>query len=523
MRIKKKYLLLSLFLYLYPIMLVFAEDEENNGKLKLHFLYVVSVALQLIRIIVPAVLIVKIGIDIFKMVSYKDESELYNLIKTSSIRIVAAVAIFFLPIMLSLLLSIIRIGPNWNEYSECIANSSKCEVELTDPEEVDLDVEIPELPPDIDPPEIEEEEGAPSIVSVDHKSAFVTVKARKGDSDIAGYYFATNSNVPSINDDRWVLINNTTLEIAKIPGQYLVYVKDSQGRLSSPSSLTITYDDLYNDGPRSRNQNAYTLYTKLDSYLFGETDSIENMDSFIFNSVKSAGLFTKEGVVTAGIAGPNYLLYKHGINIPYISNHQCFSQRYNVYFGSNPNWGKPITMGNLSSSAQAEANKVGLKTFCKGDHGGLDCASFVGWSIHNGGFKAENTAGSYVGTNKASQIKVCASYDGKKCIKLKSKDVAFEMYAKAQMGDQISNNAHVMLIIGTFNNGIYVYEGTTPVGMAKYTYDWLYKNEYYALTQMEGYYSHSSNYACNKNSSGKAITIPKEWSDKASLFRNCEA
>ena len=375
-----------------------------------------------------------------------------------------------------------------------------------------------------------------SIDKITHKSAFVTVYARSS-KPIAGYYFTTSRSKPTGNEDNWVLTNSTKLEIAKLPGNYYVYVKNSSDKISEPATLNITYDDLYNDGPKSRNGNAPLLNIELPNFLSARNDSINNFNDFIAQSVKSAGLFTKEGVATAGISAPNYLLIKYGINIPYISNHYCFNQRYNENFGANPKWGHNITLNQITYQStdsdgniiypRATAQSQGIGTFCEGRYGGLDCASFVGWSIHNGGFKAENTIGSYEGTNKATVTRLCGHYADakeKRCDSFYPFNTMKQWYATLEIGDQIANNDHVMLIIGKFDNGVYVYEGTTPVGMGKYTYNQLHSMEYYIIGRMRGYYANKNNYACLLDSYNNLVSIPSAWKSKSSLFRtDCKA
>ena len=364
--------------------------------------------------------------------------------------------------------------------------------------------------------------GKLEITSVEHKASFVTVHAtsESADNKISGYYFSVDDKIPTGYEDNWVNKSTNTLEIAVLPGNYNVYVKDEQNNISDPVSLIITYDELYNDGPRSRNIEATVLTTDLTNFLKSKGDSISNLNDFVAWSVKSAGLFTKEGVATAGISASNYLFIKYGVNIPYISNHSCFSQRYNTNFGANPKWGKPITLSMIDYSVRDEAKEKGIEAYCLGAYGGLDCQAFVGWAVHNGGFKAENTYASYSG---GKVVKACGKY-GKNssgediCESLKDYDTLLtSIYKEAKMGDIIIKDGHVRLIIGTFSNGIYVYEGTRPVGMGKYTYKDLYNEKYYALTKMEGYYK--GNHACLKNLNGNEVKLPKAYEDKKTEFR----
>jgi uncharacterized repeat protein (TIGR02543 family) len=368
----------------------------------------------------------------------------------------------------------------------------------------------------------------PRIERITSLAAFVTVYAKPAanGSKIVGYYFSTSDKVPNGKEETWVNIETKKLEIAKMPGKYYTYVKDSNGKISNPTSFTITYEQLFNDGPKSRNHESLKLKSELVDFLKEKGDSIDNYNDFIAMSVKSAGLFTKEAVVTAGMAAPNYLFAKYGVHIPYISRVHCYSQRYNVYFGSNPTWGYQIKLKDITEKyfdekenkyyyPRKEAETQGIGVYCKGTHGGLDCASFVGWSIHNAGFKAENTAGSYA----AEGFSVCnGSKQG--C----GLEAATNMYKQSDIGDLIYNSAHVMLIVGKFEGGLYVYEGTDPIGMNKYTYSSLYNSQYYDIRHMTKYYSNQKYYACLLDYKNQTVPIPSYWKDKENLFNaNCKA
>lgn len=170
-----------------------------------------------------------------------------------------------------------------------------------------------------------------------------------------------------------------------------------------------------------------------------------------------------------------------------------------------------------------QSGSTTLEKYCQGIYGGLDCASFVGWSIHNAGFKAKNTASSYGGSGYLSKCSKWKYENGKTICEVTTVDNIKKLCNEANIGDLIYHEEHVMLIIGKFDGGIYVYEGTNPIGMGKYTYEQLKNSGYYAIRKMGSYYSNSSNYACksflNKNGSIEKITIPALWQDESSLFK----
>lgn len=374
----------------------------------------------------------------------------------------------------------------------------------------------------------------PSITSITHKGAYVIVNAKSGKTgDIVGYYFSGVNKEPSLNDDKWILKSTNKLEIVKLPGTYYVYVKDKSNFISKPANLKITFEELYKDGPRSRDDKIPAINGEIDGVLKSKGDSKANLDDMMAWSVKSAGLFTKEGVATAGIAAASYLHGKHNLHISYVCNIYCFGQRYNVHFGSNPSWGHVIQLKEISQKTtnyktgetiypRQEAQSMGIKNYCKGLYGGLDCQSFFGWAVHNGGFKAENTHGSYIGKNKAKEVSC-----GKSCSKAQVQDLLLQLV----IGDELFNDAHVMMFLGFYDDnndkkkdGIYVFESATRVGMYKWSWDMLYRSKYFGINKMEGYYSNKNNYACLQDYKGNLVNIPNAWKDKTSLFRkDCKA
>lgn len=257
------------------------------------------------------------------------------------------------------------------------------------------------------------------------------------------------------------------------------------------------------------------LTTRIPEFLKSKGDSIENLDEFIGDSVKSAGLFTNEGVVTAGLALINYLYYNYKVQIPYLSNISCAGTRYNELFGINPEIGRAIPSSILK------------KHDCKGKYRGFDCASFVGWSIHNGGFVAENTSDSYVSEGDAKEIRLCSKSDPNGgCAQMKPKSEAFAAFGKLVPGDLLQSAGHVIIVLQNDPNNkkMYIYEGTTPVGIDTLTYEKIYtKWKCYKLVQMESYYKKSSNYACIKggdNNKTVKDSIPESWKNDISKFES---
>lgn len=466
----------------------------------------IQLLIGIIRVVVPIILIISVMIKLTKAMT--SPNEINKIKKSLIINIVAAVLIFLVPNFVDL---ITMMTGSYDEYQECL-KLSKNPVKPTKPTN-----------PIINGGNSSQEKTAPSISSITHNASYVIVNAKKGaNGNIAGYYFSKTNKKPTGKEDTWVLKNTNKLEIAKLPGTYYVFVKDSKNNISKAKTLKITWEELYNggNGPISRkykasSSNKSELTTPLSNMLEAKGDSFENFNDFIFWSVKSAGLFTSEGVATAGAAAIYYLYAKYNTQIPYNSNVDCAGTRYNVYFGARSEWGKFIATPNSDRAV-----------YCKGTNLGLDCQSFVGWSIHNGGFKAENTAGSYrTPTNTYCKSGSCGSFAQ-----------AQKVYDEMEIGDILYSDAHKMLFVAHYddnndgiNDGAYVFESSSPVGISKLSYKKLYAGGsvkgFTKVAQMRTYYSNSKNYACLQDKTGKVVVnVPDAWKDKASLFRSdCKA
>ena len=485
----------------------FCQRTEVAKVIKLIVLFI-----NIIRVVVPIILIISVMIKLVNAVTGKDGIDKVK--KVIVVNVVSAVIIFLIPTFINILT---KITGTYDLVQSCIKLSDN-----------------PTSTPGGKNDDPGNNNSLPSITSIMHKGSYVVVAAKPGNSgNITGYYFSKSNSSPNLSDDKWVIKSTNKLEIVKLPGTYYVFVKDSSNTLSKGVKLTITYNETYKESTKSRGGNYNPIVGDIDDALKSKGDSKANLDDIIAWSVKSAGLFTKEGVATAGISAQTYLHAKHNIHITYVSNINCFGQRYNVNFGSNPKWGHVIKLTEISREAidyktgekiypRQDAQAKGIDKVCKGFYGGLDCQSFFGWAVHNGGFKAENTHGSYTGGGKAKEL-TC----GTSC----SKAQVQSLLSKLVIGDEVINPAHVMLFLSFYDDnndgikdGIYVYESSTRVGMYKWSWAELHHSQYFKINKMENYYNNSKNYACLQNSQGNVVSIPDAWKDKASLFRkDCKA
>lgn len=111
------------------------------------------------------------------------------------------------------------------------------------------------------------------------------------------------------------------------------------------------------------------LNVKLEDYLLSNGSSVENLNSFIYDSVSSNGKGTRAGVVTAAVSLINYLNDNFNVRIPY------------YWAGEYQRYGVDRNFGNATDASCSN-------TRCY-YYDGFDCSGFVSWAIKNGGYNID--------------------------------------------------------------------------------------------------------------------------------------
>lgn len=112
--------------------------------------------------------------------------------------------------------------------------------------------------------------------------------------------------------------------------------------------------------------NSQMINASLENYLSNNGSSVEQLNSFIYESVSKNGKGTREGVVTAAVSLINYLYDNFNVRLPY------------YWGGSYQNYGVSPNFGSWVGPSCSE-------TTCY-FKSGFDCSGFVSWAIKNGGY-----------------------------------------------------------------------------------------------------------------------------------------
>lgn len=178
---------------------------------------------------------------------------------------------------------------------------------------------------------------------------------------------------------------------------------------------------------------AKALDTRLDEFLNSNGSSIENMNTFIHDSVISVGAGTREGVVVAAVSLINYLYDNFNTKLPY------------YWGGTYQHIGVSPSFGSYTPSTPSRSGKIYYyKSF--------DCSGFVSWAIKNGGYNFNRTTSFYFDVNYSDDS---CDIESSSCV--------------GQPGDLINSpNDHVELIVAVdLENEKYViaHSGTEGVVM----------------------------------------------------------
>lgn len=208
--------------------------------------------------------------------------------------------------------------------------------------------------------------------------------------------------------------------------------------------------------------NATQLTESLSTFLNKNGSSVQELNTFIHDSVVENGAGTREGVVTAAVSLINFLYDNYNVKIPYY-----WGGSYQNY-GINSNFGSQTKYSCSSSTCYYYL--------------GFDCSGFVSWAIKNGGYKIERNTTE--GFDEKFSVDSCNITD-KNCI--------------GQPGDLInSRTSHVQMIVAVDEeSGKYIIAESTSGKDGVVMREWnIHSNHFLKETKilkMDNFYNNSSN------------------------------
>ena len=155
------------------------------------------------------------------------------------------------------------------------------------------------------------------------------------------------------------------------------------------------------------------LTEDVSTFLKNNGSSIEEYNSYIYSSVRNAGLGTRSGVAAAGASMMSLMYTKYGHTFRY------------TWGGTYSDYGLKPSIGST----------------------GFDCSGFVSWAIHNGGYEYV-----YRNSDSLKNLGVTCRITDRNC--------------SGQVGDLIWHSGHITLIVGVDSSNYYIAEAaSTESGM----------------------------------------------------------
>ena len=309
---------------------------------------------------------------------------------------------------------------------------------------------------------------------------------------IVGYNYYTDNNSSGYIE------YNTYNSSTKNPTNIYVMVKDYIG---NEGKITCTKTDKQShfdpQGYRTVLTQPPRLTFAITTALAKKGYTLDDFNKCIYNRVKEAGPYTRYGVAAAayGLIECSYTMT--GYRLPY--NHSSGKVEPNCSYhteicgklGIAGYWGSP--------GGTCNPDKNGNKQQC---YHGLNCATFVRWSMCNGGMdlctRGDNSSYGMVNIKYFPEADVVKIY-GQKVTYVHGKDYsnlsADALVRMLKPGDIMGTSAgdgHAIVVIGYDNNGIYTAENGYKIRNYKYS-TLTNGQEHYHLFFLDRYYANPKN------------------------------
>ncbi len=104
-------------------------DSSHTGQ-EIKIIYIIGIALLIIRIIVPILLIIMGMVGLVKAMTQNDDRDIKKEIMKLIPKVIAAIIIFILPALVALLMKLVGNNSIWSTYSKCLLRPTTCNVDL---------------------------------------------------------------------------------------------------------------------------------------------------------------------------------------------------------------------------------------------------------------------------------------------------------------------------------------------------------------------------------------------------------
>ena len=205
----------------------------------------------------------------------------------------------------------------------------------------------------------------------------LNIRIKEQNCHMAGYYFGVIPDKPKPKNHDWMAYTDTYLRTTKFPGDYYLWLRDTEGNMYGPTYVEMP--KIYNTNLRMDNTKfpEEPISTYLPKYC---NYSVEELNALIAENVAKAGIYTREAVVV-GITVQFSKLQEFGIRIPFFMYGRWPVQEKGWYL--NPDWGTtydPKTQYDIIRGNKWAEHEAG--THCNG---------FVHYAFRLAGLNVRNT------------------------------------------------------------------------------------------------------------------------------------
>lgn len=246
-------------------------------------------------------------------------------------------------------------------------------------------------------------EAAPVITDVYVHNGVVRVTT---DIPITGYCFRRVEKTPSLDSCDWVSCEGNSFSVFKMDASYYLYVR-SDGIVGLPVQVEVTSPFMYMIDAEG--------LTPIEKISAEEVMDIAEANLRLYRYITEAGLYTREGVLTAAL-GVLAIFGEKGYAVRYQG---CGAYQLEDNWGINPEWGKKLTHPTQDGNG-------------KYYYTGMQCVGSIVWAYKQAGLNISNSRTGY-------KLGLMAA-------RKKSGDNKID-YRYARGGDVIAKDAHYLMIV----------------------------------------------------------------------------
>lgn len=210
----------------------------------------------------------------------------------------------------------------------------------------------------------------PAIAYAYADKAVVTVELQEG-TTATEYCFTCLDTPPGEKSRDWLPVTGDPFRTFKIDGDYFIFLRDEEGRVSEPYPVTVDSGFLY----PIKAEGLSALRTPLTEMTEAAGTSVMALNEAVAADIARAGIYTREGAVTSAVSAVSHMA-ELGYTIPYQGQGKYQDKDQ---WGFNPEWGAKLKF----------PTKDGNGTYY---YTGMQCVGSIVWALKQAGLDISNAS-----------------------------------------------------------------------------------------------------------------------------------